>query len=372
MKKVKVLQFPLMNNKGGVTQYILNNWKKINKELFQFDFITFSKVLDCRNELEKQGCKVYYLSCYPEENLTQFIMEMDSILLQGYDVLHLHTSYWKSFIMEELAIKHNIPKIIVHAHSTMVLENKKEKREEAINLHILKRNQFTSDLATDFWTCSRLAADWLFGKQISQNKIVVMKNAINVDKFVFNCEIRARIRLKLEIEGNFVLGNVGRFAYEKNHKFLINIFKKIKEKVINTKLMLIGVGHLEDSIHKQVRELGLQDDVLFLKKREDVNDLMQGMDVFCLPSIFEGLPITLVEAQCSGLKCFASKNITAEVLLTDNIKAIPLEEDIWVSEILQYISGYRREAMDIQITNAGYNINYQIRELERLYSDTNV
>jgi len=368
MKKIKVLHFPIRNNIGGVTQYALNNWKYIDKERFQFDFATLSKNLDYEDELIKQGCKVFHISCYAEDNKTQFAKEINQILDENYDVIHLHTSYWKTFCIEEIAKQRKVPKVIVHSHNTMVNINDENERIRILKIHNLQKRCFTSDLATDFCACSQMAADWLFGEQIPKDKIRIMKNAIDVEKFSYNENVRNEYRKKLGLENCYVLGHVGRFVYQKNHEFLIDVFNEVLKNIPTARLMLIGTGELEIDIREKLNKYGIQDKVLFLGKCNDVNYWMQAMDLFLLPSKFEGLPIVLIEAQSAGLKCLASANISREAAITDNIEFIPLNGDEWIKSIIRYSKGYERKNLNDVITNAGYNIRYQVRELENLYA----
>lgn len=372
MKKLKVLQFPISNTGGGVTQYILKNWEFIDKERFQFDFATLSNTLDFENILTSQGCKLHYISCSAEKNQEQFVWEFNRILDEEYDAIHIHTLSWKSFLVEQIAKKRNVPMVIVHSHNTMVTSND-EDRAQAIELHEKQKKLFNSELATHFCACSTLAADWLFGEQISRDKIKIMKNAVDVDFFSYNFKIRNIYRSKLGLENCFVIGHIGRFVYQKNHEFLIDIFKQVCDSIPNARLMLIGTGELEINIRKRVSQYQLDDKVLFMGKCDDVNCLMQSMDTFVLPSRFEGLPIVLVEAQASGLKCLTSTDITREVEITDYVEFVPLwDVGEWVRRIIGCSRGYNRVNTGEKITEEGYNIRYQIKELEKLYLESNV
>ncbi|MGB4660441.1 MAG: glycosyltransferase [Mobilitalea sp.] len=369
MNKIKVLQFPIGNAKGGITQYAMNNWEYIDRDKFQFDFATLSKKLDFEDKLIKDGCRVHYITCYAEENEEQFTKEMNHILEEGYDVIHLHTSYWKSFLVEEIANKRGVPKIIVHSHSTMIDILDDEKREEAIRLHMLRRSQFSESMATEFVACSKSAADWLYGDQISKHKIRILKNAIDVKKFDYNEEVRLKYRKDFGLEDCFVLGNIGRFAFQKNHEFLIDLFNEVYRNLESARLLLIGTGELENDMKEKVLNYGIQDKVLFLGKRDDVNNLFQAMDLFVLPSNFEGLALVLIEAQAAGLKCIASAEVSKEVAVTKNIGFLPLSQEQWINKIIEYSDGYQRECMRDIITKEGYNIADQIIELEKFYSE---
>ena len=161
----------------------------------------------------------------------------------------------------------------------------------------------------------------------------------------------------------------GRFNKQKNHLGLIDIFYKLSEKEKNVKLLLIGTGELEDIVKKKVEELKLNDKVLFLGAKPNVNEYYQAMDLFVLPSLFEGLPIVGIEAQTSGLKCIVSNNITKELDITNNVEFVPIEkEDEWISKIVQYkVNGYKRENMKEIIINKNYDINTEINKLENIY-----
>lgn len=369
MRKVRILQFTIRNFYGGITHYAMNNWKYIDKNKFEFDFATVGSKLDYEDILLSSGAGVKYISCYAEDNLERFTDEVRTILMDGrYDVIHLHTSIWKSFFAEKIALECKVPKIIVHAHSTRIDRVDDEERKKAGMLHELRKKEFNETLATDFWACSWLAADWLFGEQIPRDKIKIMKNAIDVEQFAFNKKVRESYRRKLGLEDAFVIGHVGRFAYQKNHEFLLNVFAKVRKQVSNARLLLVGDGELKEDVRNKAIELGIIDSVVFTGGRQDVNNILQAMDVFCLPSRFEGFPIVLVEAQTTGIKCLVSESITTEIELTDNIKYLHLDIEAWARCIIEISKGYQRRDMSDIITEAGYNIKYQIKELEELYS----
>lgn len=295
MSKIKVIHFTIANSGGGITKYILRLWKYIDRSKFQFDFVTMSKTLDFAEELEKEGCKVYYLSTYAEDDREQFELEVRKILKDGrYDVMYLHTSWWRGFVLEEIGKEVGIPKIIVHSHNTNVHIRENQSREAAINLHYQQREFLSEDIATDFLACSAEAADWLYGNKISREKIEIIPYAIELEEYQFNLQVREEYRKKLGIKDEFVIGHVGRFAFQKNHDFLIEVFKEIVKINDNVKLLLIGIGELEDTIKDKVNNLGLKDKVIFTGKREDINCLMQAMDLFAFPSRFEGFGIVLI------------------------------------------------------------------------------
>lgn len=171
-KKIRVLHFTIANTGGGITKFVLRLWKYIDRERFQFDFVTMSNYLDFAEELEAEGCKIFYLSTYAEDDREQFIKEVTEILDYGYDIVHLHTSWWRGFLLEDIACKKKVPKIIVHSHNTDVHIKENQSREDARKLHFKQRELLTEDKATDFIACSEDAAEWLYGDKISKIKYI--------------------------------------------------------------------------------------------------------------------------------------------------------------------------------------------------------
>lgn len=368
-KKIKVLQFTVAAGKGGRTLYILNNWKHIDKTLFQFDYITFSKTLDFEQELLDEGCKVFHMSCYPEENREQFIKEMDAILDNGYDVIHIHTSFWVDTIVEERAKAKGIRKIIIHSHNTGHGKHNftKEQQEVAMNLHNKVKSQLTEDIATDFWACSFAAAKWLYGENIPTDKIRIMKNAIETSKFAYNEEVRQKYRQLFRVEDKYVFGVVGRMSYQKNCEFILRVFKQLCAKKNNCVLILVGKGEKETEYREYVQRNKLEDKVIFTGFRNDVSSILQAIDCLCMPSRFEGFPISLVEAQTAGVRCVVSDRITEEVVISDLITRLPLDETVWGEELNECRKFDREKYLQIVISE-GYDIKQQIIEIEKEYS----
>lgn len=368
MKKIKILQMPISNTGRGLTKYVLENWRFIDKTRYQFDFVTLSKSLDFEKNLLEQGCKVHYLTCSSMENEKQFTIEMKQILEENYDAIHLHTSYWNGFLVEKLAKEHGCPKIIVHSHSTLVDISDEHLRNRLIAEHNQYKELFSTDYATHFCACSWQAADWLFGDQIPRDQIRILNNAIDVDMYNYNELIRKQYRDDMKIEDCFVMGHVGKFTYLKNHSFLIEVFKKVSSILPKARLMLIGDGPLEEEIHQMAVDYGLVDKILFLGKRNDVPNLLQAMDVFLLPSKFEGLGLVLIEAQASGLTCIASDCLPLESKITPNVHYLDSKLDLWMKEILKYSKNINRTNNIEQIKEQGYSIKNEVKILEKLYS----
>ena len=374
MKKIKILQFPIANSKGGLTTYVLENWKYIDKDRFQFDFATRSKKLDFEEELIEQGCKIHYLSCSSEENEALFRQEVSAILEQGYDVVHLHTLYWKGYLVEEIALNKKCPKIIIHSHNTMIDLADEAKRQEALLIHNKCKASLPRNYGTDFWACSKEAADWLFGDQIPKDKIVIMENAISLDQFSYSEGTRNQVRSELGLENKYVFGHVGRIDFQKNHEFLLNTFKRVSVEIPEARLVLVGDGPLREPVHKLVEELDLTEKVIFLGKRKDVSSLLQAFDCFVFPSRFEGLGIALVEAQAMGLPCLASNHVPVDSKVSDLIKFMPLDQELFVNALIKIYKNkehFNRALEAKKGIDPRYNILNQIKRIEAEYEMKN-
>lgn len=367
-KKFRILHFPIRNENGGVTRAAMRYWKHIDHDRFQFDFATCSAKLDFEQDIIDQGSKVHYISCYAEQDPDRFRKEFKEILINGdYDAVHLNTSWWKSFEAERIAKEVGIRMILVHANNVYVDVNDDEQREKEIVVHEKGKREFSEELATHFVACSNPAADFLFGPQIPREKIQILHYALELGKYTYDEEKRKKVREQLNVSDKFVIGDVGRMAYQKNLKFLVECFYEVQKKNDKAVLLLVGNGYLETELRDMVKKYDIEDKVIFIGAVNNVEDYMQAMDVFAFPTLFEGLGIVVVEAQAVGLKCICSTGVPKEAKLTDNVEYIELEKGKWVEAMLKYSDGYTRVKMDEQIRNAGYDITEEIKVLENIY-----
>lgn len=274
---------------------------------------------------------------------------------QKFDVVHVHGNSSTMGLELSLAKIEKVPVRIAHCHNSRCEHPKVHKL-----LYSLLRASYTQAVA-----CSTLAGDWIFGC----GNYTVLPNAIDLQKFQYNPEIRKRYREMLNIdEKTLLLGHVGNFNEQKNHEFLVNVFYEV-QKQRKAKLILLGAGPLQDTVKKQVSSLQMDDQVYFLGIRDDVNCWMQAMDVFVFPSRWEGLPVTLIEAQASGLHCVVSKNISGEVVINFNQMCMLSLSDTknWIKKICNIYFNADREQGYEKIQNAGYNINFAVRRLKNIY-----
>lgn len=287
--------------------------------------------------LDKLGTKVYYIGYKGNKLVKQIVSfyNLVKLIKRGkYDCIHIHADVANKLLVLGMAGKiSGVKRIILHSHASGVDGNH---RKLKMIYHKCCR-RFLKFIGSDFVSCSDLAAAWMY-PNLPQSKITTIKNGVDLEKFRFNPQTRMMVRHNLGIENATVLGHIGRFAYQKNHTFLIDIFAKLKNQIPNAILLLIGEGDLEPIIRNKAMRLDLNDDVIFYGTSNKAFELYQAMDVFVLPSKFEGLPLVGVEAQASGLPVIFSDKVTREAKLTDNVYFLPTEDrddSVWIKKIVE-------------------------------------
>ena len=368
MKNIKILNKLQKVQPGGMMNYVFGNMKHINRDRFQMDILSRDKSFEDLRECKEYGYKVRFYSAKERENKKLLIQEMQEAL-QDYDVFHVHTNYWLGFLMEETAMNLGIGKVMIHAHNSGMGVQDYKIRKEYSKKHEHYKSLLSLNEATHFCACSREAADWLYGPQIPRDRIIILKNAVEAERYFYNPQIRKDMRKQLGIEEEFVIGHVGRFERQKNHKFLLSAFANAYRRNPMLRLLLLGNGILENEIHRQAEELRIKNAVIFAGWKRNTEHYLQAMDLFVLPSLFEGLPIGLIEAQAAGLHGLVSDRVTKEADITGNLEYIPLDEEIWTLRMLAEAQGYDRVNTDQMIKDAGYDIRDQIKALERIYSE---
>lgn len=348
---------------GGVESVIMNYYRNIDRKKFQFDFICDNDSTDIPyNDIEKMGGRVILIP--PYQKIFKYHKELTKILKkENYAIVHSHINTLSVFSLWASKVAGNNVRI-AHSHSTT---NKKEWRKNIIKI-ILKR--FIKIFATDYMACSEHAARWMFGnKTFEMGKVYLLNNAIDVDKFKYNDIIRKKQREELKIKNNtLVIGHIGRFVEQKNHRYLIDIFNEIHKKEKNTLLLLIGQGPLLNEMKNKVKKLNIDDSVVFLGQKEKVNDLYQAMDLFLFPSLYEGLGMVMIEAQCSGLPCIASTEVPKVTKINDSVDFIDLNDslDKWISRFIDFAKLNRNIDLN-KIKESGYDIKKEAKKLEKKY-----
>lgn len=365
---MKILHMTPPDINNGVYRYIFNHMRYMEMGKYEFAFLTKgAEELRRTEEYRQYGFQVHTLHNRQRDSREGLRSEIIRVLCQGYDVIHLHTSSWRGFLIEETAMEMGIRKVIVHSHSTGIDVADGAEREKQLREHERYKKQFTMEYATDVCACSGLAADWLFGPGIPREVIRILPNAIDVGKYRFCPEIREKIRRRLNLEKRIVIGNVGRYSYQKNQEFLVRVFADAHARNSSLFLLCVGEGEFLKYLRRMIEELGIENSALCMEWQENVEDYLQAMDVFCLPSRFEGLPISVVEAQASGLKCLVSDCVTREVKITDLVKFLPLKKESWVEELAGCRIERERGWMDEWFERADYSMEASCRKLARLY-----
>ncbi len=324
---IRILHFVPSMRAAGIEKFIMNLYRNIDRTKIQFDFVVHStkkQIYD--DEIQKLGGKIYYLTYKDDKNFIKYIHDLNRLFDDHpeYKIVHGNMQSMMPIYLS-IAKKHNVPVRIAHAHN-----NNYEKTLKGFILHVISR--FSKNTATDLFACSNEAGKYLFG----QRNFTFIPNSIDVKKFKFNAMARIKTRRRLGITDNEILiGHIGRFELQKNHRRLIEIFNTIHKNNPNTKLCLIGIGQLEDQIKAQVEQLNLSESVLFLGQRTDTPALYSAMDIFVLPSLYEGLGIVVIEAQANGLPCIISDTVASQAILTKDVTRINLSKpnEEWATHI---------------------------------------
>jgi len=364
MIKILIITDSLAHN--GTETFIMNEYRCLDNSKFHVDFLLNKDVnTDYSREVKRTKSKIFYIPPR-KSNPIKYYMTLNNFFSKyknDYQAIHYCCGSLSSIAPVYYAFKYQIPVRIIHAHSSSCkgLHNKM--------LHYSLRG-FGNNLATCHLACSDSAASFFSLKR----KYRVINNGIDVSTYSFDEYKRKRIRKILDIDSNtIVIGHVGRFEEVKNHSFLVNIFIEFVKIRPNSKLLLVGQGKLLDEIKRMVSDLGLSDKVIFLGQRSYVADIMQVMDIFIMPSLFEGLPFVLVEAQASGLPCIISDVIDKQVDLTGNIIYGSLVDApcVWADKIEKVMSYYLRTKTDEKIKKAGFSIQETTRLIENIYCGAN-
>ena len=349
-------------NAGGVETVIHNYYRFLDHSRYQFDFFIDSDG-DCKlpREFTDMGARYFVIPPY-QSTLSHIVSLIRCFKKNTYSIVHsnMNTLSVLSLFAAWIA---GVPVRICHNHSTA------GKGETKKNIMKYLLRPFAKLFATHCWACSRASGQWLFGKKAMERGIVtVIHNAINIHKYAYDSEKRKTIRRRCDLEDKYVVGHVGRFCFQKNHEFLIDVFQRVHDRDPSAVLMLIGIGELQEPIIRKVHRLGLEKSVMFLGERDDVDQLYQAMDVFVLPSRYEGLPLVGVEAQTSGLPCIFSDQITPETVITPETIRLGLDQgaEVWAKAIIDCKHMKRHNALS-DVKNAGFDIQTEAKKLEMLY-----
>lgn len=350
---------------GGVESVVMNYYRNIDRNKIQFDFICDSDSTNIPyKEIESLGGKV--ILCPPYQKIFKYIKELKKIFKENeYKVVHSNINALSVFPLYA-AKKAGVPIRIAHSHST---SNKKEWKKNLLK-NILR--PLSKKYSTHYFACTEHAGRWLFGdKTFDRGLVTVINNGIDVESYAFNKKVREEKRNELNIKDtDLVIGHIGRFMKQKNHEFVIDIFNELYKENKNYKLMLIGQGPLQDEIKQKVKDLGIEDAVMFLGQKTDVNKYYQAMDLFLFPSLYEGLGMVFVESQSAALPSIASTEVPKIAKVSDRAYFIGLDQPVkvWTDKIEKVINQDR--IVDTKrIKDAGYDIVTEAKKLEEKYME---
>lgn len=354
---------------GGVYSLVRNLILHKSKYL-QIDIAAIEIFVHKENvrELEEYGTRIHYVGYKGSKWIKQIVCyrHLKALLKrEKYDYVHIHADVANKLLVLGIAAKNaRTANIVLHSHSSGVDGN--HRRVKILFHHMCRR--LLKFIGTSFAACSNVAAEWMF-PNIKADDIYIIKNGIDLDKFKFCPMLREQVRRELCLTDELLLGHVGQFGYSKNHEYLIATLKQVKKTGIKVKMLLIGEGPNFQTIKDLAKQEGLSEDIIFFGVTKRVNEMLQAMDVFLLPSRFEGLPIVGVEAQAAGLPVIFSDRITKEAILTARAISLPITEDAlprWVSAISEMAMQIRCDGCE-ELKRKGFAIEETVSTFERLY-----
>ena len=356
-RPLRIAQVLNRMDSGGIEAVVMNYYRHIDRDRIQFDFyFAAGSTFPQREELERLGAGIFPVPSYSHP-LAYHRALCRAFKAGDYTIVHAHLSTMSVFALFA-AWRAGVPVRICHNHTTAHWGEGKK----TLLKYILR--PFNKLFATDYFACGEKAGRWMYGNRcFDAGRVHVMPNAIDTKKFEYDQAARIRLREELKIpQDAFVVGHVGRFMYQKNHPFLLQVFKEVLRLRENAFLLLVGEGELQQTIRQSVREQSLEGKVIFTGARQDVSKLYSAMDVFCLPSFYEGLPVVALEAQANGLPCVFSDRMTEEILLTSKAIQLALDNpERWARTVLAF--NQRTEGLK----SGHYNIEMEQQNLSKYY-----
>lgn len=357
---IRILHIVTSMNRGGLETLLMNCFRCMDRDRIQFDFLVHrSSPGDYDREIETLGGRIHRL---PRLNPLHpgYYLALNHFFRSHpeYRIVHCHLDCMSALPLSA-ARKHSVPVRIAHSHNTS------QDRDWKYPLKRILMKQ-TPRFATHFFACSRASGNWMFpGHPVS-----LIKNGIDTQCFRFSPPLRSQVRRELSLEGSLVVGHTGRLVPQKNHAFLLEIFAELHRRNADAVLLLAGEGPLESSLRRRAESLGISHQVRFLGMRDDVHRLLQAMDVFVMPSYYEGLSLSAVEAQACGLPCLFSDALSAECALTARVQflSLTLSPKQWAEEILSAAALPRTSGHEA-VRDAGFDIQTTADTLHSFYQE---
>ena len=352
----KILHYIPAYEVGGIESLFLNMISSIEKTKYEIFLLVEKEISkENREKIEKNNVKIYVNNISIKKNIIVYYKEMIEIINKiKPDILHIHSFFTRPLILK-IALK--IDRVVLHAHSSQLSKN--EKLGKIFTKFLLKERY-------RYIACSKEAGECYFGKN---RNIEVITNGIDFNKFRYNLNDKKEYTKNMKLENKKIIGMIGRISYPKNHKFAIEIFEKLNKIDKSYVLFLIGSEADEKEIPQLVKEKGLEDKIIFLGARNDIKELLSLIDVYLMPSIYEGLSVGLLEAQASGVQCLISDAITPKNIVANNVKVLSLNNnpDIWARSIIELYNRGREEIDYNSLNNSEYSIKTFVKKIEEVY-----
>ena len=363
---IRILQDLSALDGGGVAKLVYDYYRNMDHEKVHYDFMIYNFYDEGIYErpLRELGCTIYKLPAHTQDAKKCAEMQ-DQIIKNGnYDAVHSHFGV-NGFRVMKIAKKYHVPMRIVHSHLAYEPSSLKVKASNHIKRLLCKQ------YATNLVACGKDAGEYMWGRSaVRSGKVHIMRNAIDTEGFRFSEDMRQIKRKELGVEGKFVIGIVGRLSEQKNYPFLFRVYEKVLKMRDDVSLLVIGRGLEEKAIRDLAGRMGISDHIKFLGVRSDVPEILNALDIFVLPSLYEGLPVVLVEAQANGLLEIVSDKVTSEMNITDLIKFLPIDgtEQIWADEICNCCDNTeQRMQYSKKVADGGYDIKRASLDMERFY-----
>lgn len=359
---IRVLNMFTIMDRGGAETMVMNYYRHIDRTKVQFDFLVHREQRGAYDdEIETLGGRIYRMYPIYPQNFARYKRDIRVFFKDHpeYRIIHSHMSELGYFAFKEAA-KQGVPVRICHAHNA----------PHGFDIKMIMRDYFKKRMMpylTHLFMCGVESGRWLYGKE-NENRFIMLNNAVDASAYTYNPAKRTEMRLQLELTDELAVGNVGRFNQQKNHPFLLEIFAALLKKEPNAVLLLVGGGTDMQRIQAKAQTLGIAEKVRFLGVRSDVADVMQAMDVFVFPSLYEGLGIALIEAQAAGLPCVVSDTIPHEAYLTDLVdsESLSAPAEKWAEKILAKQTIPRTDRRT-EIAAHGFDITTEAVKLQEFY-----
>ncbi len=346
----RILVFGMTENPGGVESFLMNYYRNIDRDRLQFDFLCNShRPVAYEDELKSLGAKTYHVAARSED-FGRYRRELDAFFQETkgrYRAIWVNVSSLANIDYLKYAKKYGIPRRIIHSHNSRNMDS-------ALRGMVHRLNRLTVGwYATDFWACSGDAADWFYGGRL-RGKAVLVRNAISVETFAFSEEKRQAVREGLKWPDGFLIGNIGRLHFQKNQKFILQIFAALQKEMPDCRLVLVGAGEDEQMLKTAAKDLKIADSVCFAGVQRDIPAYLSAFDLFLFPSLFEGLSVAALEAQASGIPVLASEGVIPQELR--------INENFWTMSLQESAAEWAKRVREIRENRGGRIPSAQVKE----------